>query len=69
MSLTPDDLTRLDKALSAVIQNSGFFTDFQVGFAMTNADRLSTYGAGAYWSAKQWEVIESIEKTMEDSDD
>ncbi len=69
MSLSPDDLARLDAALGAVIQNPGFFTEFQVDFAMTNANRLETYGAGAYWSAKQWEVIEGIEKTMEETDD
>lgn len=69
MSLTQDDLARLDKALSAVIQNPGFFTDFQVDFAFSNADRLEAYGTGAFWSGKQWEVIDGIEKKMEESDD
>ena len=69
MSLAPDDLARLDKALTAVIQSPGFFTDFEVDFAFSNADRLEAYGAGAFWSEKQWEVIDGIEKKLEESDE
>ncbi len=69
MSLTPDDLARLNRVLSAVIESPGDFTDFQVDFAFNNADKLDAYKLDTFWSTKQWTVIEGIEKRMEESDD
>ena len=68
MNLTPDDVERIDKALSAAIESPEDFTDFQVDFALSNASRLGTYGVRTHWSEKQWAVIAGIEEKMEESD-
>lgn len=69
MPLSQDDFERIDKALTAVIEASGDFTEFQVDFAYGNANRLEKYGRNTFMSVKQWEVIEGIEKKMEEDDD
>ena len=66
MTLSQDDVERIDKALTAVMEAPGDFTEFQVDFAYSNASRLDTHGLNTFMSVKQWEVIEGIEKKMED---
>lgn len=69
MSLSQDDYDRIQKALTAVIESPGEFTDFQVDFAFSNADKLDNFKLDTFWSDKQWAVIEGIEKKMEENDD
>ena len=68
MPLSKDDVARIDKALTAVIEAPGSFTEFQVDFAYRNASRLDTHGRDTFMSDKQWGVIEGIEKKMEEGD-
>ena len=68
MPLSQDDFDRIDKALTAVIEAPGDFTEFQVDFAYRNASRLDTHGLNTFMSDKQWTVIEGIEKKMEEGD-
>jgi hypothetical protein len=57
-------LARVDKALSAVIEAPGDFTDFEVDFATSNADRIDEFGILTRWSLAQWKVVEEIEKKI-----
>lgn len=64
--LSEEELARIDRALTAVLGDPSEFTAFQVDFTTSNVDRMETYGKWAFWSAKQWEAIEGIEKRMEE---
>lgn len=55
------DFARIDSALAAVIVEPGNFTEFQVDFAMTNAERLDLYGEATNFSEKQLGVVREIE--------
>lgn len=56
---------RLDAALGAVIERSTEFTAFQVEFACRNADRLAQWGRNTRFSARQWRIVEEIERRIE----
>lgn len=62
--LSQVEYDRADKALSKVIACPGAFTEFQVDFAMTNADRLDKHRLNTRLTNRQWRVIERIEITV-----
>lgn len=58
------EFRRIDRLLGLVIERPGEFTQFQVDFAMTNAERLELYGRNANFSDRQKRVIDKIEKRV-----
>ena len=64
--LSEEELARIERAFSAVLHDPPMFSSFQVEFTTSNVGRMETYGKWAFWSAKRWEVIEGIEKRMEE---
>jgi hypothetical protein len=62
--LTEEAYKRVDAALGTVVEQAGGFTDFQVDFAMGNADRLDRFGRATRFTEKQWKVIAEIEQRI-----
>ena len=66
--ISQDDFDRIDKVLSVVIDQAGEFTDFEVDFAMRNANRLDEFQLYTRFSDSQWGVLERLEKKIEEMD-
>ncbi len=64
--LTEEQRAHLDEVFGAVIDHAPEFSDFQVVFAMDNTDRLARFGTRTLFTNNQWEVIEDIEKQVEE---
>jgi len=59
--LSAEQLAQIEAALGTVLDGPADFHEFQVDFAFSMADRIEKYGALAFVSAKEWDVIKRIE--------
>jgi|GEM_PF-5917144 len=59
--MTRDEFEEIDKTLSCVIENPADYSEFQVDFAMRNADRLGRFREATVFTAKQRQVIDEIQ--------
>lgn len=63
--LTEDDLARVERLLGLVIENAPCFSEFQVDFALSLADRAERFRERLYLSTKQHDVLDGIERRAE----
>lgn len=67
--LTQEEFERIDTVLARVLSESTEFDDFQVDFAINNADRLDRYGLDTRFSSGQWRVIRRIEAKIQEMEE
>ena len=63
--LTTEELARIERLLGLVIENAPAFSEFQVDFAMSLADRAGRFRERMYLSTKQQDVLDGIERRAE----
>ncbi|MEQ1890616.1 MAG: hypothetical protein ABL951_15790 [Alphaproteobacteria bacterium] len=64
-TLAPEKLAWAEKLLGLVIDHPEHFSEFQVDFAMSMADRAGRFRERMYLSSKQQDVLDGIERRAE----